>query len=185
MLILQFEEFPVLETDRLILRAIGPEDVDAMLRLRSNPEVMRYIARPLLRSRKEADDLVQHYIFLFEQKLSITWAISLRETPGMIGSIGFPRINRDNYRGEIGYSLDPDHWKKGYMDEAIKKIIDFGFKKIGFHSMEAVIHPDNGGSAGLVKKHGFVQEGYFRERTLFEGTWLDERVFSLLARDWA
>ena len=181
MLILNFEKFPVLETERLTLRAISAGDVDEMFQQRSNPDVMKYIVRPLLQSRREAEELVRNYEFLFEQGISITWAMTLKGENKMLGTVGFPRINKENYRGEIGYSLDPEHRNRGYMDEAIKEVIRFGFSQLRLNSIEALIHPENKASSGLIQKHGFVREAYFREHTFFDGKFQDVEIYSLLS----
>lgn len=181
MLILNFEKFPVLETERLILRAISMSDVDEMFQQRSNPEVMKYIIRPLLQSRREAEELIRNYEFLFEQGISITWAMSLKGRNKMLGTVGYPRINKENYRGEIGYSLDPVNWNKGYMNEAIKEVIRFGFQELRLNSIEAVIQPENKSSSDLVLKHGFTKEAYFREHSFFNGKFQDVEIYSLLS----
>ncbi|MDQ6481932.1 GNAT family protein [Dyadobacter sp. LHD-138] len=184
MLTLSFDKFPVLETERLILRAISQDDVVAMFHQRSRKELMEYISIPLLQSKKEAEDLVKNYQFLFEQKISISWAITIKGNPEMIGTVGYPRISKENYRGEIGYSLDPAYWGKGYMNEAVADVLKYGFDNLKFHRIEAVINPKNKASVNLALKHGFVKEAYFKDYTFFEGAFWDTEVYSLLASDY-
>lgn len=182
MLSFNFNQFPVLETERLLLKAISMDFVDEIFQQRSKKEVMQYIARPLLISKIEAQDLVKNYEFLFEQRITISWALVRKEDFRMIGTVGFPRVNKENHRGEVGYSLDPDYWYKGYMSEALKKVLAFGFEELNFHSIEAIIHPDNKSSSNLVLKHGFVKEAYFKQYTYFEGEFLDVEIYSLLSK---
>lgn len=182
MLSFHFDTFPVLETERLLLKAISMDFVSDIFHQRSKKEVMQYIARPMLYLKIQAEDLVKNYQYLYEQRISISWAITLKESNQMIGTVGYPRINKDNYRGEVGYSLDPDYWFKGYMNEALEKVLKFGFDELHFHSIEAIIHPDNKASSNLVLKHGFVKEAYFKEYTYFEGKFLDVEVYSLIQK---
>lgn len=184
MLILSFDKFPVLETERLILRAISQEDVPAMFYQRSKRELMEYISIPLLKSKQEAEDLVNNYQFLFEQKISISWAITVKGSPEMIGTVGYPRISKEHYRGEIGYSLDPVYWGKGYMNEAVGEVLKYGFNNLKFHRIEAVINPENAASVNLALKHGFVKEAYFKDYTFFDGEFWDTAVYSLLASNY-
>ena len=86
-------------------------------------------------------------------------------------------------RGEIGYALKPEYWGKGFMTEALKTIIDFGFHKMNLHSIEANVNPKNQKSKKLLKRLGFRKEAYFRENYLFEGKFLDSEIYSLLKKD--
>jgi len=184
MLILSFDKFPVLETERLILRGVSEDDVTAMFHQRSKKELMEYISIPLLKTKQDAEELVKNYQFLFEQKISISWAITVMGNPDMIGTVGYPRISKENYRGEIGYSLDPAYWGKGYMNEAVTEVLKYGFDQLKFHRIEAMINPKNKASVNLVLKHGFVKEAYFKEYTFFEGIFWDTEVYALLASEY-
>ena len=75
---------------------------------------------------------------------------------------------------------------KGVMTEALGAMLDFGFTRMGLHSVEAQIHPANSGSRRVLEKLGFVQEGYFRENFLdpVEARFTDTAVFSLLSATW-
>ena len=76
--------------------------------------------------------------------------------------------------------LLPSEWKKGYMNEAIKRVIDFGFHSMKLHSIEANINPNNIASAQLLKKYHFIKEAYFKEDYYFNGKFLDSEIYSLL-----
>lgn len=181
---MNFDKFPVLETERLILREISGNDVAAMFHQRSKKELMEYISIPLLKSKQDAEDLVKNYQFLFEQKISISWAITVKGKSDMIGTVGYPRVSKENYRGEIGYSLDPAYWGNGYMHEAVTEVLKYGFDQLKFHRIEAMINPKNNASVNLVLKHGFVKEAHFREYTFFEGEFWDTEVYALLASNY-
>lgn len=180
MLTIKIGPFPVLSTERLVLREVMPEDADDVLELRSNDEVLRYLGRPKMYTIAEA----QRYISLLRDGVAgnqaITWAISRAGDAALIGTIGFWRIEKENHRAEIGYALHPGHWRKGYLSEAMEPVLRFGFDVLKLHSIEARVHPENEASAGLLRKHGFVQEAYFKESFLFEGKFEDSVVYSLL-----
>lgn len=180
MLSIRFGTFPVLPAERLVLREIMPEDVEAILDLRSNDEVLRYLGRPKMNTPEEA----QRYISLLREGMAnnnaITWGIAAKDDPALIGTIGFWRIEKENHRAEIGYALHPGHWRKGYLSEVIPVVLRFGFGVLQLHSIEARVHPDNEASRGLLLKHGFVQEAYFKESFFFDGKFEDSVVYSLL-----
>ena len=111
------------------------------------------------------------------------WAIALQDDPDtLIGNIGFWRIINQHYRSEIGYTLHPDFWNNGIMKEALLAAIDFGFKAMKLHSIEAHINPDNTASGKVLEKTGFVREAYFKEDFFFRGKFIDSAVYSLLAK---
>lgn len=89
-------------------------------------------------------------------------------------------MDKEHYRAEIGYSLLPDYWSKGYMAEAARCAIDYGFSMLNFHSIEANVNPNNAASIRLLEKMNFVREAYFRENFYYDGKFLDSAIYSLL-----
>lgn len=181
MLTLTFSPFPQLQTERLILKRLTPEDAPSLFEMRSNPEVMKYIDRPLAKTVDDATALIQVISDLLEKNEAITWGIFLNNDACIRGTIGFWRIEKENHRAEIGYLLHPMLQGKGFMQEAIESVIDFGFETMRLHSIEANVKPENKASEKLLLRNGFVQEGYFKENYFFDGAFRDTVVYSLLA----
>ena len=102
------DKFPELITERLILRQISNDDVAGFFKLRSDPEVMRYIPRPLSKTEQEIIDFFNVGEELYEKGEMINFAIALKQTNKFIGSIGFYRTKWHANRTEVGYILDPD-----------------------------------------------------------------------------
>lgn len=177
MLHLHFDPFPVLETGRLVLRQLSRADTEDIFLLRTNPEAMKYINRPALKSNDDAIELINKMTNIDER---IVWGITLKNHDNIIGSIGYHRIEKENYRAEIGYMLSPEYWNTGLMSEAITKVINFGFNEMNLHSIEAIINPENSVSRKILQKFNFIKEAYFKENFYFEGKFLDSEVYSLL-----
>lgn len=177
MLELNFEPFPVLETERLILRMVTMADAQDMFELRADKVAMRYIQKPLVKSIAEVEALITKMTNLSER---IQWAITLKDDNKIIGTIGYHYIEKENYRAEIGYMLSPAHWNTGLMSEAIEKVIEYGFNEMKLHSIEAIINPGNDVSRKTLKKFHFVKEGFFKENFYFDGKFYDSEVYSLL-----
>jgi len=180
MLDFNFNPFPVIETERLLLRRITNDDVNEVFELRSNPETMKYIPRPLV---KNNDDALEH-IAMIEDKITtnvgINWGITLKDNPKLLGIIGFYRMQPENYRAEIGYMLSPDFHGRGIIPEAVNKLIRYGFDDLKLHSIEAVIDPENFASEKVLEKCGFVKEAHLKEAEFWEGKFLDKVIYSLL-----
>ena len=171
-----FDPYPVIETERLLLRKVTMDDAEDVFLLRTNEEAMKYINKPKLLSIDDAKELIK------KMNISdrIQWGITIKNENKIIGTIGYHRIEKEHYRAEIGYMLDPEYWNTGLMSEALTKAIGFGFTKMGLHSIEAVINPGNTASRAILKKFGFIKEAYFKENFFFEGEFYDSEVYSLL-----
>lgn len=181
MLAISFTPFPILSTERLLLRQMEDTDAGQLLKLRSDPITMQFLDKPPMESLAEALLLIKKINSDLSSDEGITWGIALQENPGLlIGTIGFWRIVKEHYRAEIGYMLLPEYFNKGYMKEALKSAIDFGFNKLKLHSIEANINPGNTASAALLKSTGFIQEAYYRENFYFGGVFKDSAVYSLV-----
>ena len=182
MLKFSFTRFPTLETDRLILREHTLGDAKTWFELRHNPDVMQYIDRDSPKDIAEVEDYINGLITGFEQGESMGWAIALKDNPTqMIGNVVFWRMDFPNYRAEIGYLINPAHWRKGLVSEALTEIIAFAFEEMKLHSIEANINPQNEASRRLLLKQGFVKEAYFREDYYFNGKFLDSEIYSLIS----
>jgi ribosomal-protein-alanine N-acetyltransferase len=178
---INFNPFPVLYTERLILRQVHEDDADDLFRMRSDREIMRFIPRPLATKREDALTLIRTMNYEGAKNNSINWAMSFKDQQGLIGIIGYPRVSKEGRRGEIGYLLDKAHQGKGIMHEALVAVLSYGFLQAGFHTIEAVIDPDNIASEKLLLKNGFVKEAHFRENLYFEGRWLDSVHYTLFS----
>lgn len=180
MLDLHFNPFPELETERLLLRKLRQEDASDIFEIRSDSGVMKYMARPVLRSQEEAGKYIEHVLNRFTENNAIDWGIEEKASKKLIGTIAFWRIEKDNYRAEIGFTLNKKWQMKGVMHEALAPVIRFGFEKMKLHSICADIDPLNEASIKLVEKNNFRREGFFRENRLFEDMYIDSLIYSLV-----
>lgn len=181
-----FATFPVLETERFLLRAATSDDVADIFRIMSDLRVTRYFGALPMASPAEAEQRVQMIQTAFQEHTGVRWAISNRANGQLIGTGGFWRLIKSHFRAEVGYELAPEWWGQGVMTEALGAMLGFGFTRMGLHSVEAQIHPDNNGSRRVLEKLGFVQEGYFHENFYdpVEAQFTDTAAFSLLSAAW-
>jgi [ribosomal protein S5]-alanine N-acetyltransferase len=177
MLTFEFPHFPILTTDRLILRKVITTDAESVYKLRNDPKTVEYTARPPYQNIQEAIAMVDKMEESYLQSEGISWAITLKNSDTMIGGIGFWRLIREHYRAEIGYSLLFPFWNQGIMSEALAVVLDFGFNQMGIHSVEANLNPNNLPSERILLKSGFVKEGYFRENYYFNGRFDDTLTY--------
>jgi [ribosomal protein S5]-alanine N-acetyltransferase len=150
-----FTPFPVLKTERLTLRQLRSTDDNEIFALRSNDNVNKYLGRKPSKSIDDARTFIQTINQNIQKNNSIYWAITLNGTDKLIGTICLFNFSDDNSKAEIGYELLPDFQGKGIMQEAISKVIDFGFQHIGLASIEAYTHSENQSSTRLLEKLNF------------------------------
>lgn len=182
MLSISFSPFPVIETERLLLRCITTEDAPQLFLLRSDPGIMKYLDREPHRFVEETVSFIKEKILdSLHKNEGILWVITLKNDPEIIiGTTGFWRIDFEHYRTEIGYMLHSAYWRKGYMKEAVLASIKWIFKNTDVHSIEANINPGNEPSESLLKSTGFIKEAYFRENYYFNGVFKDSIIYSLI-----
>lgn len=177
---ISFLPFPKLETERLLLRRITNDDVNEIFELRSNPKIMQYIPRPLVKTKEEA----LTHIAMIDEKINanegINWAITLKNSSKLIGIIGHFRIRPEHFRSEIGYMLLPEFQGRGIISEAVKEVVNYGFDVMQLHSIEAIIDPENLASEKVLQKNGFTKEAHLKENEYYEGQFLDTVIYSIL-----
>lgn len=180
---LSFSPFPEITTNRLILRQLRPADDQTLFVLRSNEEAMKYIGRPIATTIEDARELMGRMDQALADNSGIVWMICLKGRPDdVIGTIGYHRIDKPNYRAEIGYMLHPVFHRKGLMQEAISAVISYGFDDMKLHSIEAIVSPGNEASIGILIRNGFVKEAHYKENYFYNGRFLDSAVYSLLEK---
>ncbi|WP_347173754.1 GNAT family N-acetyltransferase [Polaribacter uvawellassae] len=151
-----FKVFPEINTERLSLRQLNTDDADVIFKLRSNKEINKFISRKTPKTLEEAADFIAVCHQEFEKKNRIFWAIELKETKQVIGTIVYHNISLKNKYAEIGYELHPTFHQKGLMNEAMQAVLEFGKTTFQLKITEAFTHQNNKASIALLEKHQFV-----------------------------
>lgn len=168
-----------METDRLLLRDLTYNDIDDVFEIRSNPKTMQYIPRPVAQTTDDARAIIDMILGFTARNERINWAMTEKGSDKLIGIIGYVNTNNDSNRAEIGYVINEAYLRKGYMFEALNACINYGFKQMNVHVIEAVIRTENTPSIQLVEKAGFTREAMFRDYINFNG-YHDAYVYTLM-----
>lgn len=154
----------VFETPRLILRRFTIEDAPLILALNSDPEVVKYVHEPVLKTEEQATKIIIDIILPQYKNNLGRWAIHTKTENEFIGWCGL------KYRPELdeidlGYRLMQKAWGKGYATEAAKHTLDHGFKALLLQLITARAHIDNLASIKVLEKIGmnFIGEGIVDE----------------------
>jgi len=145
----------ILETGRLILRQLEPDDADALSRVLSDPETMRYYPAPYDRTG------VERWITRNRQRYKDDgvglWAMVLKSNGDMIGDCGITRqLVEGEYLYEIGYHLRRDHWGQGLASEAAQACRDWAFANLKTDRVISLIRPENVPSQRVAERNGMT-----------------------------
>ncbi|GAB6930113.1 GNAT family protein [Paenibacillus sp. JCM 10914] len=172
--------FPVIETERLVLREVTQDDMEAVYRCFSSDDVTRYYGQDSLTDREQARQIIAFFHQSYVDKRGVRWGIQRKEQPELIGTIGFNAWSPKHKRAEIGYELHPSYWHQGYAREAASAVIAHGFEELGLTRIGAIVFLENESSHALLTTLGFTSEGVLRQYMVQNGVSFDTRVYSLL-----
>ena len=174
---------PVIETERLTIRALMAHDAESLLEIFSDPEVMRYWNTAPWTSIEDALDFIAQSSGAMQRQEAIILGMYLKSTGELAGKCMLFSYDSASRRAEIGFGLSRVCWGKGYINEAGEALIQYGFNVLGLRRIEAEIDPDNQSSAKALKKLGFSREGLLRQRWEVNGTVSDSAMYGRLASD--
>jgi RimJ/RimL family protein N-acetyltransferase len=175
-----------IHTERLVLRAYGPDDFDALHAIVSRADVNRFLyTEP--REHDETVELLQRKLGnteLLDEDDQISAAVCLRATGELVGDQMLRWVSKEHRTGEIGFMFHPDHHGRGYATESAQPLIDFGFAVAGFHRIIGRLDDRNFASARVLEKLGMRREALLIENELVKGEWQSEIDYAILEREW-
>lgn len=154
-----FYSLPELSTERLFLRQLKPTDRNAIYTLRNDASVNAYIDRPGKTTIEEAEKFIVKINTSIENNQSLYWAVTLKGSDNLIGTICLWNISVEENKVEIGYELMQGQQGKGLMQEALRRVVDYAFETMYVKRIEAYTHKDNKRSEKLLLNNNFRQEG--------------------------
>jgi RimJ/RimL family protein N-acetyltransferase len=177
--------FPI-HTERLVLRAYQPDDLDALHAIVSRTDVNRFLyTEP--RDEDEAVELLQRKLGnteLVDEDDQISAAVCLRETGELVGDQMMRWVSREHRTGEIGFMFHPDHHGLGYATESARPLIDWGFEVAGFHRIIGRLDARNFASGRVLEKLGMRREAMMIENEWVKGEWQSGIDYAILEREW-
>lgn len=178
-----YDHFPLIETERLRLRPVLESDAKEIFETFSDREALQYYGMEPLTSADEAPALINAFEKGYSSGSAIRWGIVRKEEDKLIGTCGFHNWSKSDRRTELGYELNRKYWHNGFMNEALKAIIHYGFNGMEFNRIAAVIRPENTSSRALVKKLGFQEEALLQEHQRADEQFYDMYIYSLLKKN--
>lgn len=152
----------LLETERLLLRRLTPDDAAFMLELVTDPSWIEFIGD---RGLKSVDDarayIVDRYVADYERHGFGLYLVALKETDEPLGICGL--IKREALDDvDVGFAFLPRHVGRGYATEAARASLEHGWRDLGLRRIVAITTPSNRRSIRVLEKVGLRFETFFR-----------------------
>lgn len=174
-----------IETDRLILRRIVIEDVQAAFENWMGDErVTEFLRWPTHKSIEVSERIVKGWIADYEKDDFYQWVIVPKEVGAPIGTISVVEMDERTEKVHIGYCIGSKWWHQGYTSEALAAIIPFFFEEVGVNRIETQHDPNNPNSGRVMKKCGLIYEGTLRKADWSNKGIVDACMYGLLAEDY-
>lgn len=177
--------FPILSTERLILSQPTVSDVEEVVfQMNSTSEISENtLTLPFPYQEENA-----HFWFKmaedgFANKDAFIFGIREKENLKLIGAIGL-HLDIGNNKAEVGYWLGKSFWNRGYVSEALQKVLQFGFEELNLNKIYASYFLHNPASGKVLEKNGFVFEGTLRQEILKNGKYLDLNKYACLKENY-
>lgn len=176
----------VLRSERLVLAPIEPVHADSLYAIFSQPDILCHNRWFTQFTPASWRDYIATSSPLRGKELPPEWAILLPEREGqrVIGSCGYYTWSREHAYAELGYSLDPAFWRRGYAHEALAAIIAYAFESMQLNRIESRCGNSNRPSQHLLEKLGFSREGLLRSQIRTASGFEDVALYALLCEDY-
>ncbi len=165
--------FP-LETARLLIRPIRPDDAEQLHPVYGDPEVMRRIPSGPSDSLETTRQRVARYVDYQERYGHSLWAVIERASGRVIGDCGLFPVEGRGPEVEVAYRLGRAAWGQGYATEAATACLRYGFEQLGLDRIIAITDPDHTASRRVMEKLGMTYDGprlfYGREMVQYAAT---------------
>lgn len=156
---------PILETERLILRAHTIDDAEGCFAWQSDPIATKFLSRSTSTDISET----REWLKKIENADSLMWAMVLKENGALIGTCAIGESSYMPGYWNFAYYLRRDEWNKGYATEAAKAMIKYAKEEQGIKNFCAVHAVDNPASGRVIEKCG-LKFHHFGEYSKLDGS---------------
>jgi ribosomal-protein-alanine N-acetyltransferase len=179
---------PVLETDRVLLRAPEMSDYPAWAELRAASKDFLVPWEPLWApdelSRASFRRRVRHYLRDMREDMGYALFVYDTQSTALVGGVTLCNVRRGVTQScTLGYWVGAAYAKQGYMTAAVRAVVPFVFNSLELHRLEAACLPTNTASMRLLERVGFKREGLARSYLRINGEWRDHVLYALLDTD--
>lgn len=171
-------------TERLLLSRPREADLDDfVLQINSTGDFSKNLFNiPFPYPKENAEKWLELCNAGIETGDSFRFAIREKEIGKLIGTIGL-HLSKEHHKAELGYWLGKDYWGKGYLTEALKAVLQFGFDHVQLNKIYATHFVYNPASGKVMQKVGMKFEGLLKQEYFHQEKFLDVNRYSILKED--
>ena len=155
----RFSGLPVIETERLLLRALEMRDAKDIFEWVSDPQVTAFL---FWRAHQSIEDSRDFISWVTTDDFAC-WGVVLTENSKVIGNCFLHNVNFEHKRAEIAFNIARKYWGRGYATETAQAIIQFGFGYWQLNRIEGTCMVENRASSRVMEKAGMTLEGVLRK----------------------
>ena len=177
--------FQPVTTERLIIRGMTASDATALWKRRNDPEVAEYQNWTIPHPRETAERIAISVGEMDGVERDGWWMATLEErsTGAVVGDLAL-HLDEAGHAAEVGYTLDREHWGRGFATEGLTALVAYCFETLGVVRVFGMLHPDNPASAMLMERTGFLFEGHTRLSFSLDGDISDDWIYGMTRPDW-
>ena len=179
-----YRSLPRLETQRLVLRQINPDDLQDLFAYASDPEVTRHLRWGPHRTQAETEAYLDQVLQEYQTGLDGPWGMEYKDTGKLIGSIHLMDVTAQHRKAEIGFVLSRAYWNRGLATEALRRVLAYSFETVGLNRLEGLCLVENHAARRVLEKAGMVREGLLRQYLFQKGAFRDFELYAILRRDY-
>lgn len=177
-------EKSIIKTQRLLLRPPKQSDSSAIQKAAGIREIAdTMISLPHPYPDGEGERYIVRQIAEREAGHSVTFIIE-QKTEGFCGLIELREIDHVHSQGELSFWLKTEVWGRGYMSEAVRAMVRYGFEEINLNRLYAYHMLRNPATGRVLEKNGFKKEGLLRQRVRKWGKFEDVSIWAMLRHEW-
>ncbi|PFN05657.1 GNAT family N-acetyltransferase [Bacillus cereus] len=175
-------ERPKLEAKRLLLPKLDMSHLDDLFEVYSNPQTTTYVPRNVHKNKEETRSLLEKMMETTDESKSFIWSVIYKGNQKVIGTCGMWVL--PNNSASLGAVISPLYWGKGFIVEALEKLIKFGFQELSLNRIEGRCDVKNIASERVMQKLKMTYEGTLRQSVQINERYCDSKVYSLLKQEY-
>ena len=170
-------DFPIIKTERLLLRQFIASDLENVYKGLSDPEIIKYYGVSY-KTLEDTKAQMQFFVDLEKEGTGIWWAVCSLDNKTFYGAGGLNSLNKVHKKAEIGFWLLTEFWGQGIMTEVMPIICNYGFDNLELHRIEGLVETDNLNCKNAMKKLDFKLEGTMKDCEVKNGKFISLDIYA-------